>query len=74
MNHASSLLDQQLRTFGRVVLETGGTVAMSEAKSHAEREYQKFKEEQKRKRQLNADHSIREIKAAQKGLGEKRRK
>ncbi|QIG78509.1 RhuM family protein [Stakelama tenebrarum] len=74
MNHASSLLDQQLRTFGRVVLETGGTVAMSDAKSHAEREYQKFKEEQKRKRQLNADHSIREIKAAQKELGEKRRK
>ncbi|GAA3786974.1 RhuM family protein [Qipengyuania pelagi] len=68
MREASSLLDSQLFSLGRNLLRSGGRVKMTEAKRHAEREYGKFKAEQKRLRHEEADAAIAEIKAAQKAL------
>lgn len=61
MAEAESLLNQQLSSLGRVVLRTGGRVAMSDAKLHAEREYQKFKARLAAKRHAEADETIGEI-------------
>lgn len=69
MREASVLLDAQLKSLGRSVLTTGGRVAMSDAKAHAEREYSKFDAERKRIRHEQADRAIAEIKAAQKMIG-----
>ncbi len=71
MAEASELLDRQLSGLGRVVLRSGGRVSMTEAARHAEREYEKFKAEQKRLRHEQADRDIAEIKATQKGLGKR---
>lgn len=68
MREASSLLDSQLVSLGRNLLRSGGRMKMTEAKRHAEREYGKFKAEQKRLRHEEADAAIAEIKAAQKAL------
>lgn len=66
MREADILLDAQLANLGRVVLRHGGSVAMTDAKIHAEREYAKFKVAQKALRQAQADEAIAAIKAAQK--------
>ncbi len=71
MREASALLDAQLRSLGRVVLNAGGRVAMSDAKAHAEHEYGKFDAERKRIRHEQADRAIAEIKAAQKAIRKK---
>lgn len=71
MAEASELLDRQLSGLGRVVLRSGGSVSMTEAARHAEREYEKFKAEQKRLRHEQADRDIAEIKATQKALGKR---
>lgn len=68
MSEASELLDSQLKGLGRTVLRTGGRVAMTDAKRHAEREYGKFKENQKKLRHAEADKTIAEIKRTQKSL------
>lgn len=65
MAEATALLDAQLSSLGRVVLRSGGKVSMSDAKRHAEREYDKFKEQQKKLRHAEADKAIAEIKKAQ---------
>lgn len=71
MAEASALLDRQLENLGRIVLRSGGSVAMTDATRHAEREYAKFKSAQKRLRHEQADRDIAEIKAAQKILGKR---
>lgn len=71
MQEATSLLDQQLKSLGRQVLRSGGRVKMTDAKRHAEREYEKFKLEQKRLRHEQADKAIAGIKATQKALKKK---
>lgn len=71
MREASELLDGQLQNLGRSVLRSGGRVAMKDAKSHAEREYGKFKAEQASLRHAEADHVIAEIKAIQKSIKSK---
>jgi hypothetical protein len=68
MAEASLLLDSQLGSLGRAVLRTGGRVAMTIAKAHAEREYDKFKEREKALRHAEADKSIAAIKQAEKSL------
>ena len=68
MREASELLDGQLQNLGRSVLRSGGRVAMKDAKSHAEREYGKFKARQKALRHQEADRVISEIKATQKSI------
>ena len=68
MSEATELLERQLSGLGRAVLRSGGSVSMNEATHHAEREYEKFKAEQKRFRHAQADRAIAEIKTAQKQL------
>lgn len=65
MSDASKILDDQLKALGRVVLRTGGTVAMVEAKRHAEKEYEKFKNIQRKLRYEQADKSIAALKHEQ---------
>lgn len=71
MAEASELLDRQLVSLGRVVLRSGGSVSMTDAARHAEREYGKFKAVQKRVRHEQADRDMAEIKAAQKALAKR---
>ncbi|MDB5723432.1 MAG: uncharacterized protein JWQ16_186 [Novosphingobium sp.] len=73
MSEASALFDNQLKTLGRSVLRAGGRVAMTDAKTHAEREYGKFDAVRKKLRHEQADRVIAEIKASQKALTGKKR-
>jgi hypothetical protein len=68
MAEASALLDEQLRGLGRVVLNRGGRVSMTDAKAHAEREYEKFKVALAKQRHEAADEVIAEIKSTMKAL------
>jgi hypothetical protein len=68
MSEARQILDVQLKNLGRVVLNSGGSTAMKDAKRIAEREYEKFKAEQKRLRHIQADTAMAAIKAAQTSL------
>jgi hypothetical protein len=68
MAEASALLDEQLRTLGRAVLHRGGRVSMTDARAHAEGEYEKFKAKLTAQRHADADRTIAEIKAAIKSL------
>jgi hypothetical protein len=71
---AAALLDSQLSNLGRVVLRSGGRVSMIDAKAHAEREYGKYKTQQKQVRHREADEAIAAIKAAQSALPKGRRR
>lgn len=68
MAEAASLLDHQLANLGRNVLRHGGRVAMADAKSHAGREYEKFKIKLAAQRHKEADQAIAAIKEAQKSI------
>lgn len=68
MNDAAGLFDSQLKSLGRSVLRGGGRVSMTDAKLHAEREYEKYKAALKEFRNAEADRAIAEIKATQKAL------
>lgn len=68
MIEAATLLDAQLANLGRVVLRDSGKVSMVDAKTHAEREYERYKAQRKQLRHREADRAIAEIKATQKGL------
>jgi hypothetical protein len=68
MVEAGNLLDKQLKDLGRLVLRDGGSVSTSDARKHAEREYDKFKATVKALRHEAADKVISEIRTAQKGL------
>ncbi|MDP1625589.1 MAG: RhuM family protein [Parvibaculum sp.] len=58
MQDAQTLLDQQLRQLGRIVLRTGGRVSASDAKRTAEKQYDKFDKQRKLERQQEADERI----------------
>ena len=62
MSEATVLLDRQLKNLGRVVLSHGGSVKAEDGKRHAEREYKKFNDNQKRLRNEQADEAISIIK------------
>jgi hypothetical protein len=68
MQDAQNLLDQQLKQLGRVVLRGGGSVKASDAKRHAERQYEKFDQARKIERQREADQQIAALAAEAKGL------
>lgn len=68
MAEAAALLDQQLANLGRGVLRHGGRVAMTDAKAHAGREYEKFKAKLASMRHEEADRAIAAIKNAQKAV------
>ena len=72
MDEAGALLDNQLKNLGRVVLRGGGSVSMTDARRHAEREYDKFKGVQKALRQTEADKAIAAIKSAQKSVSRRK--
>jgi hypothetical protein len=74
MAEAEALLNQQLKGLGRVVLRTGGRVAMTDAKASAEREYEKFKAKLAAQRYVEADAAISEIKGTVKSLPSDRTK
>lgn len=61
MQQVSELLDRQLSNLGRVVLRHGGKVKMATAKSHAEKEYEKFKRQQRALRQAEGIAEIKRI-------------
>lgn len=68
MAEASALLDQQLKSLGRSVLRTGGRVAMTDAKAHAEHEYETFKAKLAAQRHADADRVIAQLKRTTKSL------
>lgn len=68
MSEAAALFDSQLKALGRSILRGGGRVSMTDARQHAEREYEKYKAAQKQSRHAEADRAIAEIKATQKAL------
>jgi hypothetical protein len=68
MVEATGLLDKNLSDLGRSVLDHGGSVLMSDAKAHAEHEYEKFKAKLKLARHNEADRAIEEVKQTLKRL------
>nr|WP_298683177.1 RhuM family protein [uncultured Dongia sp.] len=73
MKDAHNLLDQQLTQLGRTVLRTGGSVKASDAKRHAERQYDQFDEQRKLERQQEADKHIADLAREAKKLPKKPR-
>ncbi len=73
MVEAEQLLDRQLAQLHRQVLRHGGSVKMTDAKRHAEREYETFKVRQKAIRQAEADKAIEALKRTQKALPKAKR-
>ncbi|WP_416193446.1 RhuM family protein [Nitrobacter sp. TKz-YC01] len=73
MDDARRLLDDQLRNLNRRVLAHGGHIKMSDAKKHAERQYDKFNAARKLERQREADRFIAELKTTDKALPKSRR-
>lgn len=74
MDDARRLLDDQLRNLNRRVLAHGGHIKMSDAKKHAERQYDKFNAARKLERQREADRFIAELKTTDKALPKSRRR
>ncbi len=74
MNDARRLLDDQLRNLNRRVLAHGGHIKMTDAKKHAERQYEKFNEARKLERQKEADRLIAELKTTDKALPKSKRR
>lgn len=74
MAEATRLLDGQLQSLGRSILRSGGRVSMTDAKRHAESEYERYKDSRKALRHAEADRTIAELKEAEKSLPKVRRK
>lgn len=68
MNDVRILLDRQLRSLNRSVLSHGGQVKMTNAKKHAEREYEAFNAARKLARNTEADDTIDALRKADKSL------
>lgn len=68
MIDARKLLDKQLQSLGRVVLRHGGNVSATDAKLHAERQYQIYSTRRKAERQIAADKNLAELKKQEKSL------
>lgn len=58
MQDARTLLDRQLQQLGRTLLRSGGSVPASEARRHAESEYEAFDQQRRLERQRDADEAI----------------
>lgn len=68
MEDARNLLDNQLRSLGRQVLRSGGTMTMEAARAHAERQYEAFNDRRKALRHAEADRTIQELSKEAKAL------
>lgn len=68
MHDVERLLDQQLRSLNRNVLSHGGQIAMSDARTLAEREYEKFSAARTKARHQAADEAIAALLEAGKAL------
>jgi hypothetical protein len=68
MHDVGMLLDQQLRSLSRAVLHHGGQVKMTEAKKHAEHEYEMFNAARKLARDKEADEALKELRKANQEL------
>lgn len=73
MDDAKRLLDQQLKSLGRVVLTHGGHVSKSEADRYAERQYEIYSAKRKAERQLEADRALAALKEQERSLPKPRR-
>jgi hypothetical protein len=74
MSDARLLLDRQLESLGRVVLNSGGRVSMADARHHAEQQYARYNAIRKAERQANADRAIAALKRENESLPRERRK
>jgi hypothetical protein len=74
MEQASQLLDQQLASLNRVVLNHGGSIRHDEAEARAKAEYKRFDEARRLARKEEADRALGELKAAGKALPKPRRR
>lgn len=61
MDDARRLLDDQLRSLGRAVLASGGSVRMSDARRLAEDQYETFAEQRRLDRHRQADEAIADL-------------
>jgi len=68
MADVRKLLDQQLRSLNRNVLTHGGRVKMTDAKAHAEQQYEMFSAARKLTRNKDADEAIEALRQADKTL------
>src|SRR5258708_1459090 len=68
MGDARKLLDQQLRSLNRVVLNDGGHVKMADAKRLAEHHYDLFNARRKIERQRESEQVIAELRQTDKSL------
>lgn len=68
MNDVRSLLDQQLKSLNRSVLSHGGRVKMTDARKHAEQEYEAFNAARKLARNTEADDTIDALRKTDKSL------
>ena len=73
MADAAALLDGQLRSLSRSVLNSGGRVSNDATRRHAEAEYDKYKAAQKRIRHERADQDIRALKTIDQALPRERK-
>lgn len=68
MSEAEKLLETQLKSLGRAVLNGGGVVKSKDAKAHAHREYDRFNEQRRRIRHAQADAALSALKRDEKSL------
>jgi hypothetical protein len=73
MDDVQRLLDKQLMSLNRAVLSHGGRVRMTDARQHAEREYDAFSAARKLERHQEADQRIAALRNADKSLPSRRK-
>lgn len=74
MEQASQLLDQQLVSLNRVVLNHGGSIRHEQAEARAKAEYKRFDEARRLARKEEADRALTELRATDKALPKPRRR
>jgi hypothetical protein len=74
MEQASQLLDQQLVSLNRVVLNHGGSIRHEQAEARAKAEYKRFDEARRLARKEEADRALTELRATDNALPKPRRR
>ena len=74
MEQASQLLDHQLASLNRVVLNHGGSIRHEQAEARAKAEYKRFDEARRMARKEDADRALTELRATDKALPSPRRR
>lgn len=73
MEQATQLLDQQLASLNRIVLDHGGKIRHEQAEARAKAEYKRFDDARRKARREEADRSLSALKDAEKALPKVRR-